>query len=114
MERALIRQVYRTAVLIVLAVSVCYIHVKADIFPLVLTGDAIPGTANFRFIGFGQSEVNTSGTVAFRGDFADPATGLTGQGIFKRVGGQIVPVMLEGQPLPDVPGRSFGGAIYGP
>jgi hypothetical protein len=110
----MIRKVYRTAVLIVLAVSVCYIHVKADIFPLVLTGDAIPGTANYRFIGFGQSVINPSGTVAFRGDFTDPATGLTGSGIFKKTGGQIVPVMLEGQPLPDVPGRSFGGAIYGP
>jgi hypothetical protein len=97
-----------------LAVLVCCIHIKADIFPLVLTGDAIPGTANFRFIGFGRSGINTSGTVAFRGDFVDPATGLTGQGIFKIVGGQLMPVMLEGQPLPDVPGRAFGGVVYGP
>jgi hypothetical protein len=81
----------------------------------VLTGDAIPGTANFRFVGLsGQSVINTSGTVAFKASFADPATGLTGQGIFKIAGGQLMPVMLEGQALPDVPGRSFGGALYCP
>jgi hypothetical protein len=106
--------VRRTATLALLAILVCCIHIKADIWPLVLTGDAIPGTANFRFIGFGQSAINTSGTVAIRGNFVDPATGLTGQGIFKITGGQVMPVMLEGQPLPDVPGRSFGGVVYGP
>jgi hypothetical protein len=110
-----LRNVIRAAVMIVLAVCVYCIHTKADIFPLVLTGDAIPGTPNFRFIGFsGRTTVNTSGTVAFRASFVDPATGLTEQGFFKIAGGQVVPVMLEGQPLPDVPGRSFGSALFGP
>jgi hypothetical protein len=75
----------RAATLVLLAVLVCRIHIKADIWPLVLTGDAIPGTANFRFVGFsGQSVINTSGTVAFKASFVDPATGLTGRGIFKK------------------------------
>jgi hypothetical protein len=104
----------RAATLVVLAVLACCIHIKADVWPLVLTGDAIPGTPNFRFIGFSQPVINASGTVAFHGDFVDPATGLTGAGIFKRTGGQILPVMLDGQPLPDAPGRSFGDALYGP
>src|SRR5215831_13300362 len=107
--------VRRAGTLILLAVLVCCIHIKADIWPLVLTGDAIPGTGNLRFVGFsGRSVINTSGTVAFKASFADPATGVTGEGIFKITGGQVVPVMLEGQPLPDVPGRSFGAAVRGP
>jgi hypothetical protein len=100
--------------LVVLSVFVCCIHIKADVWPLVVTGDAIPGTPNFRFIGFSQPVINASGTVAFLGDFVDPATGLTGSGILKIAGGQVIPVMLEGQPLPDVAGRSFGAALYGP
>jgi hypothetical protein len=102
--------VRRTATLVLLAVLVCCIHIKADIWPLVLTGDAIPGTANFRFAGFTQAVVNTSGTIAFGASFTDPSTNLTGSGIFEIVGGQLIPVMMEGQALPDVPG-SFG-ALY--
>src|SRR5690349_3571692 len=108
------KRLQRTLVFIALSVCVYCIHIKADIWPLVLTGDAIPGTANFRFVEFSNPVINTSGTLAFRAHFADPATGLTGVGIFKITGGQVVPVMLEGEPLPDVPERSFGPAMIGP
>jgi hypothetical protein len=104
----------RAALLIALAVCVYCIHIKADIWPLVFTGDAIPNTANFRFIGVRQAVVNPSGTVAFLATFVDPATNLTGEGIFKIEGGQLKPVEMEGQPLPDVPGSAFGGAASEP
>src|SRR5262249_41841053 len=84
------------------------------IWPLVLAGDAIPGTANFRFAApIGPAVVNTSGTIAFLASFTDPATNLTGEGIFEIVGGQLIPVMLGGQPLPGA--RSFfGGTTAAP
>jgi hypothetical protein len=105
--------VRRTATLVLLATLVCCIHIKADIWPLVLTGDAIPGTANFRFTVVNAPVVNTSGTIAFHATFTDPATNLTGEGIFEIAGGQLIPVMMEGQPLPDVPG-TFGGNAGSP
>jgi hypothetical protein len=104
----------RAAVLIVLAVLVCAIHIKANIYPLVFLGDAIPGTANFRFATVRPAVVNTSGTIAFGAEFVDPATKLTGFGIFKIVGGHLIPVVMEGQAVPDVPGASFGGATSDP
>jgi hypothetical protein len=114
LRNAKVEVIRRAVTLVLLGVLVCCIHIKADVWPLVLTGDAIPNTANFRFIGFSQPVIDTSGTVAFNADFVDPATGLMGNGIFKITGGQVTPVMLEGQPLPDVPGRVFGEALYGP
>jgi hypothetical protein len=101
--------VKRTATLVLLVVLVCCIQIKADVWPLVLTGSPVPGTANFRFIGFSQAVVNASGTIAFHAGFLDPSTNLTGQGIFEIQGGQLLPVMMEGQPLPDVPG-AFGAS----
>jgi hypothetical protein len=82
---------------------------KADIWPLVLVGDPIPNTPNFRFTGFGQAVVNTSGTIAFHASFTTPDN-LSGQGIFKIAAGQLTPVMLEGQPVPGAPGSSFGAS----
>ena len=75
--------VRRAATLVLLAVLVCCIHIKADIWPLVLIGDPIPNTPNFRYIDFGQAVVNTSGTIAFHASFVDPSTNATGDGIFK-------------------------------
>jgi hypothetical protein len=83
---------------------------KADVWPLLLTGDPIPNTANFRFIGFGPAVVNASGTMAFSATFVDPATNLTGNGVFEIAGGQLMPVVMEGQAVPDVPGHAFGVA----
>ena len=105
------RNSFRAAVLVLLAVLVYCIHIKADVWPLVLVGDPIPNTANFRFTDFGQAVVNTSGTIAFHASFVDPSTNATGDGIFKIQGGQLFPVMMEGQPLPDVPGASFGSSL---
>jgi hypothetical protein len=106
--------VRRAGTLVLLSVLVCCIHIKADVWPLVLMGDPIPGTANFRFTSFGQAVVNTSATIAFAAGFVDPATNLTGGGIFEINGGQLLPVMMEGQPLPDVPGSAFGLALSEP
>jgi hypothetical protein len=97
-------------VLFVLFVMVLWIHVNADISPLVLIGDPVPGTANFRFTALGPAAVNTSGTIAFGADFVDPATNLSGQGIFEIVNGQLLPVMLEGQTAPDDPAVAFGAS----
>src|SRR5579885_599302 len=77
------RNSLRACVLIMLAVCVYGIHIKADIFPVASIGDAIPGTANFRLTGLSQAVVNPSGTIAFHAWFTDPATNLTGEGIFK-------------------------------
>jgi hypothetical protein len=102
--------VKRAVTLVLLAMLVCCVHIKADIWPLVLVGDPIPNTPNFRFIDFGQAVVNTSGTIAFHASFVDPSTNATGDGIFKIQGGQLFPVMMEGQPVPDVSGASFGSS----
>jgi len=107
----LVRAARRCAVLIVLSMCVSYIHVKADIFPLMLLGDAVPNTANFRFTTVSQPVVNSSGTVAFGASFVDPATGATGYGTFEIAGGKLTPVALSGQPLPDAPGSYFGAAF---
>src|SRR5262249_30550010 len=74
-----------------------------------LTGNPVPGTASFRFTGFSQAVVNPSGTIAFHAWFVDPSTKVTGEGIFEIKGGQLLPVMMEGQALPDVPG-AFGAS----
>src|SRR5690349_19594855 len=100
MRKEKFQVVRRTATLVLLAALVCCIHVKADVWPLVLEGDPIPNTANFRFTGFGQAVVNASGTIAFHAGFVDPSTKLTGGGIFEIEGGQLLPVMMEGQALP--------------
>jgi hypothetical protein len=47
--------VRRVGTLVLLAVLVCCIHIKADVWPLVLAGDPIPNTVNFRFTGFSQA-----------------------------------------------------------
>jgi hypothetical protein len=104
------RNSFRAGTLVLLAVLVYCIHIKADIWPLVLVGAPIPNTANFRFTGVSNAVVNTSGTIAFHASMIDPSTNATGDGIFKIQGGQLFPVMMEGQPLPDIPGASFGAS----
>jgi hypothetical protein len=82
------------------------LKLRGDTWPVVLTGQFAPGTANGRFAGLGHATINTSGDMAFEADFNVGA--LRGAGIFKVSGGVLSPVALEGQTLPDSPDKSFG------
>src|SRR6478672_13110485 len=87
------RNLKRVAVLFLLVILIYGIHIKADVWPLLLTGDSVPATANFRFNRFGEAVVNTSGTIAFNATFTTPDN-ASGDGIFKIEGGKLTPVMM--------------------
>ncbi|HYK90499.1 MAG TPA: choice-of-anchor tandem repeat NxxGxxAF-containing protein [Acidobacteriota bacterium] len=72
---------------------------------LALTGGIVPGLRGARFKSVSQTSINSSGEIAFHADL----TGEAGaQGIFVISGGRITPVVLFGEGVPDMPGRTFG------
>jgi hypothetical protein len=90
----------------------CRLSLRGDTFPIVLTGQLAPGTADGRFTALGQASVNSSGDIAFHADL--DVGGVNGAGIFKVAAGILSPVALEGQTLPDSPDKSFGALFSDP
>jgi len=103
--------VLRLSVLpIVVAFLVCCACIQgSDVWPLVLTGTPIPGTAGYRLSGFFEAPVNASGTIVFPATFTTPEK-ITGQGVFKIENGELKRVMLSGETVPDSPGDFFGNS----
>jgi hypothetical protein len=97
----------RTTVLVLSAVLVCCIPIKADILPLILVGDPVPGVPGSLFTGFGGVSINASGTIAFNAGFTNGTT--NGSGIFEIQNGQVLPIVMEGQAAPDNPASTFTG-----
>src|SRR5262245_30573279 len=108
------RQHYKVLGLIssVLALGFLHFNLRADTWPVVLTGQAAPGTANGRFTALGQARVNASGDIVFSANH--DAGGVDGAGIFKISAGVLSPIALEGQTLPDSPDKSFGALFSDP
>lgn len=64
---------------------------------VVLAGDPLPGGGSF--IDFEPPQMNAAGDLAFLAEFAD-AHGVR-CGVFARIGGMLVEIAREGDPLPD-------------
>jgi hypothetical protein len=78
---------------------------KADVWPLVLAGDPVPGAPGSLFTTFGAVSINASRTVAFEGTYTDGTN--FGTGLFEILNEQIVPIVMEGQAAPDEPTATF-------
>ena len=96
----------------VLAVAFLHFNLRADTWPVVLTGQLAPGTANGRFTALSQGRVNASGDIVFSANL--DVGGVQGAGIFRISEGVLSPIALEGQTLPDAPDKSFGAVLGDP
>ena len=99
-----IAQVGRAMVSCLVLLALCG-KVRGEILVLALTGQIAPGTGNARFASLAQANVGGSVEVVF-------AAGLTGgsaqEAIFKLSETGLNPIVLYGQPVDGLPGRTFG------
>jgi hypothetical protein len=77
---------------------------RADVRPVVLTGQIAPGTGDARFASLSTPALNASGDLTF---LATLTGGNTSLGIFRVSNGNLEPVALQGQTLPDLSGSTF-------
>ena len=90
-----------------------FLHSSGGIEPVALQGEQAPGTAGGLFGQFQPGAlVNNQGDVVFRAGYGP---GSTGSGIFVRDGhtGELSPVVLTGQPAPDLPGQTIATIVGG-
>jgi len=87
-----------------------FLSTPTGVVPVVLTGEAAPGTGGGSFSGldFGSAAFDGAGGVAFE---ASVSGGSTGGGVFLASGGQIAPIALEGDAAPGGAGDSFFGFL---
>jgi hypothetical protein len=90
----------------------CGLKLRGDTWPVVLTGQLVPGTASGRFTALGQATVNSSGDIVFSANF--DVGGVQSAGVFKLSGGSLLPVVLEGYRLTDSPDKFFGRLFSDP
>jgi len=90
-----------------------FLHLSGGIEPVALQGEQAPGTGGGLLEQFQpRALINDRGDVVFQATYG---SGTTGSGIFVRDGhtGDLSPVVLTGQPAPDLPGQTIVTIVGG-
>lgn len=79
-----------------------FLFANGVLSPVALFGQVVPGVLDRTFVSFDGASINDGGKIIVLGRW-----GAFNQGVFRYVGGALLPIALTAQPVPELQGKRF-------